>query len=832
MTLVEAPLGYGKTTLITSWVETLRRKGTPIEYLSLDGTIGDQLQVLRKHLLALGIQVDDRDLSRDRIDTVCLVLDDFHEVDQNCRNFVQSLLRIAPIGLHLVVGSREPPGFPLTKLRMAEQVTDFTREDLRFTRDEARALFHEDLPADQLDAYLDHSEGWVAALQLLRQHDTDEEVPPDFDQVNKFADYLNEQYFERLDPVQQDLLLRTAIVERVDGDLANLLTERTDGWAQLGDLALANALIFEEETGSGTEYRYHQLLRDFLRTRQKLLGKTKLDHLHQQASKWFNDKGALFEAMHHACLAGNEALAEDLLIRSGGVLYGMLQGAGRLAPCLALLPTGRIYTAPRLMITQAYLLFKDGRLGDASDLLAEVRTKLSTGDVSLERELILIEAHARVYADTSLSPRQLDALEHAIAATPASDPLTRGMLCNFMCMFQIEIGNFGEARDFGDRAMSYYTDIDAAHLQFFMHLHLSAIDLETTTLAAARAGRDKALETLHDQFSYDTSLRAIADIYSGEAAFEAGQTHGLAKKLKTALDRVDRAEGWNMLYLAGYETCLSLLLEDGDLDGAVEICEQGGHLVNRRGMRLFSNQLTAFQLELAIRAGASQEAERLAQEVTDLLADADPASRLRWRGQTRSELALARYEMEAGAYDEAAVRIDNVVKNCRAIGAVRMCLRARMLHFLLTARQDHARASEQSLTAYLSEAARHGSFGAVVRDAGEFRKAALWVVTENGLGRFGTHQIQFLADCLWHTSEAKHTMSANIMSELLTDKELGVLTELTKGSANKVIARALEVTEPTVKFHLQNIYRKLGVNSRKLAIEIAKRCGVRAEEAA
>ena len=831
MTLVEAPLGYGKTTLIASWVETLGQKGTPIEYLSLDGTIGDQVQVARRRLLALGIQVDERDLSRDRVDSVCLVLDDFHEADQNCRDFVQSLLRIAPIGLHLIVGSREPPGFPLTKLRMAGQVTDFTREDLRFTREEARALFHEDLPDDQLDAYLNHSEGWVAALHLLRQHDTDEGVPPDFDQVTKFADYLNEQYFERLDPVQQDLLLRTAIVERVDGDLANLLTERTDGWTQLGDLASANALIFEEETGSGTEYRYHQLLRDFLRTRQRLLGKAELDHLHLQASKWFGDKGALFEAMHHACLAGDTALAEDLLIQSGGVLYGMLQGAGRLAPCLALLPAGRIFSSPRLMIAQAYLLFKDGRLRDAYDLLAEVRTKLSAGDVSLERELILIEAHARGYADTSLTPRQLKALEHAIAATPASDPLTRGMLCNFMCMFQIELGNFGEARDYGDRAMSYYTDIDAAHLQFFMHLHLSAIDLETTTLAVARVGRDKALETLHDQFSYDTSLRAIAEIYSGEAAFEEGQTHGLAKKLKTALDRVDRAEGWNMLYLAGYETCLSLLLEDGDLDGAVEICEQGGHLVDRRDMRLFSNQLTALQLELAIRAEASQEAERLAQKVTDLLADADPASCFRWRGRTRSELALARFEMEAGACDEAAVRIDNVVKSCCEIGAVRMSLRARMLHFLLTARRGDARASEQSLIAYLSEAAKHGSFGAVLRDAGEFRRAALQVVTASGLGRFGTHHVQHLAECLWHASEAKHAMSASIMSELLTEKELRVLTELTKGSANKVIARSLEVTEPTVKFHLQNIYRKLGVNSRKLAIEIARRHGAQAEEA-
>jgi len=160
VTLVEAPLGYGKTTLIMSWVEALQSEGIPVAYQSLEGATGDQVQILRRHLASLRFREDEAENTCGKEKQTCLVLDDFHEADHACRFFVQSLLSASPSFLHLIVGSREPPGFPLTKLRMAEQVTDFTRDDLRFTREEARVLFEVDLPAEQLDAYLHRSEGW------------------------------------------------------------------------------------------------------------------------------------------------------------------------------------------------------------------------------------------------------------------------------------------------------------------------------------------------------------------------------------------------------------------------------------------------------------------------------------------------------------------------------------------------------------------------------------------------------------------------------------------------------------------------------------------------
>ncbi len=289
-------------------------------------------------------------------------------------------------------------------------------------------------------------------------------------------------------------------------------------------------------------------------------------------------------------------------------------------------------------------------------------------------------------------------------------------------------------------------------------------------------------------------------------------------------------EGWNMLYLAGYETCLSLLIEDERFEAAVELCDHAGKMVTRRGMTQFSNQLLAMQLDLAVRAGARSEARRLAGELDRLLTGLKSNESLRWRGRVRAELAMARYETEHNAEKAALARISRMVRFCASHGLSRLMLRVLVRKFCLEARLENAAACRETLMNYLAHARNHGSFGAVLRERAAFREAALWLVMSEGLGSFDPTDIRVLASSLWHASGQTSARSGNVLAGLLTDREIGGLDELAKGHANKVIARTLEVTEPTVKFDIQNNYRKLGVNSRKLAIEIATQYGGKSTE--
>ena len=326
-------------------------------------------------------------------------------------------------------------------------------------------------------------------------------------------------------------------------------------------------------------------------------------------------------------------------------------------------------------------------------------------------------------------------------------------------------------------------------------------------------------------FSFDPSLRAIADIYICEIDLERGETDDLTHKLPHALARIDRHEGWNMLYLAGYETCLNLLVADGAFEDAAELLENAETMVARRGLKLFSNQLRVMELDLAIRAGAASEAGRLAGKVRDLLTSRQPDRSLRWRGRIRAELALARHEASTLQQGAALARLERLCIDCQEQGQKRMRLRALARKFILEAEMASADAATTSLKTFLTESCQSGAFGAVLREKAAFAEAARWIVTENGLGRFEPSQIRLLAEILWRVS-GRVAGRANILAELLTAKEFEVLNELARGDANKVIARSLQITESTVKFHLQNVYGKIGVNSRKLAMEIANQNGL------
>ncbi|WP_419909010.1 LuxR C-terminal-related transcriptional regulator [Hoeflea sp.] len=852
LTLVEAPLGYGKTTLMQSWCTYLSAEGYQVESISLDGLKADSATLVYRAVAKLAdfetageangqsgagdhsepydSQILAATLTAVRKNSF-LVLDDFHEASDTCARLVQSLLRQAPQCLRLIIGSREPAGIPLTKLRMADQVTDFSLSDLKFSAEEAAELFEGELPAEILSAYVDRAEGWIAALQLLRQAkgpDTSgfHGAADDFDQLSAFADYLNEQYFTQLEDTARDLLLHTAHVSPINGDLADRLTGRKDSWSILVKLAQSHALIFEDSRTAGGSFRFHQLLRDFLQRKQLQLGSARVCELHEIAGEWFLDHGDLRSAIRHACEAGAPQRAVDMLLSKGCVQYGFLEGAARLSPCLNQIPSNLIYSNPRLLVARAYLFLKSGRIRDAAELLTDLRRDSDQQDKVLDWELMLVEAHLRIYEDTPISRRQLDAVEHTIASIPSTDPLMRGLMSNFLCMFLIEQGEFAKAKQVGEAAMAFYRDIGAEHLQFFMHVHLSVIDLEQGRFDRAYERRRKAIAICQNQFSFDPSLRAIADVYHSEIAYECGDIHGLTPRLLQALSLIDKNEGWNMLYLSGYETCLMLTFQNAGYGESVELLENAWNMVARRGSVLFSNQLRSLELDLATRAGQETQARKLAEDVDRLRTASGSRRPLRWRGIIRAELALARYEARFRDPMSARSRLESASAVCGEFGLVRLHLRVLVRQAILEVQLGCAERAEQFLKTFLAKGMDLPAIGAAMSEGEAFSHAANAIISQRGLGSFEEAEIKHLAQCLWRISGHDNGDQASILTELLTPKEFDVLKQLAVGQANKVIARELDISEPTVKFHLQNIYRKIGVNSRKVAMEIARQHGV------
>ena len=252
-------------------------------------------------------------------------------------------------------------------------------------------------------------------------------------------------------------------------------------------------------------------------------------------------------------------------------------------------------------------------------------------------------------------------------------------------------------------------------------------------------------------------------------------------------------------------------------------------MIARRGAYRFSNQLKMLELDMAVRAGAEREAARLAPIVQRLLDENRPVERLRWRGRILAEMALARYEAAGGGFTAALGRLDRVEALCGDHGFRRHLLRVRVRKMILAVQFERRDLARDMLKSALALAAPERARGAMIRERDHFPGAARWVLHSCGLADFTDDEIALLADCLWRMSAASQAGGPDILSALLTEQEHRVLGELARGDSNKMIARTLDITEPTVKFHLQNVYRKIGVNSRKLAREIALRHGLFAD---
>ncbi|MBK8431143.1 MAG: hypothetical protein IPL28_07545 [Chloroflexi bacterium] len=337
LTLVSAPPGFGKTSLLASWLA-----GRASAWLSLDEEDNDPTRFLA-YLLAALQQIDGRwgataapllasasptallslllnDLSQYPTAGV-LVLDDYHVITaESIHTALTFWVDHLPPHLHLILTSRADPPLPLARWRVRRHLNEIRTADLRFTAEETAQFWREHMgepiPSPALATLAERTEGWVASLHLaalsLRGRSASEaaEFVRSFTGSHAFiVDYLVEEVLHQQAPADQEFLLHTAVLDQLNGDLVNALLGRTDGHAVLERLYKANLFLIPLDQ-ERRWYRYHHLFREALLGR--LPAPTRAN-LHRRAGQWLARHGRLRQAIPHALATGDEAQAAEYL---------------------------------------------------------------------------------------------------------------------------------------------------------------------------------------------------------------------------------------------------------------------------------------------------------------------------------------------------------------------------------------------------------------------------------------------------------------------------------------------------------------------------------------
>ena len=354
LTLVSAPAGYGKTTLVTEWIAALQAGAagsqTAVAWLSLEEADNhpDRFFV---YLVAALRQTDDAFCTElfatlqagyvpapDALVTALvnemlawniphvLVLDDFHHVqDVAILEALTALLHHLPSSIHLVLVTREDPPLPLARLRLHGQLTEIRAADLRFSEHEAASLLREglrlDLSAEDVAHLTERTEGWAAGLHLAGISLQGHENPGAFVQTlsvsQRFVlDYLTEEILKTRPPDVQEFLLETSILPRLNASLCDAVTGRTDSAGRLDQLLAANLFIIPLDD-EGHWYRYHHLFAEFLQHKLRREQPELAPELHRRASRWYEQRDMPAPAIEHALAAGDDARVVALLEHNG-----------------------------------------------------------------------------------------------------------------------------------------------------------------------------------------------------------------------------------------------------------------------------------------------------------------------------------------------------------------------------------------------------------------------------------------------------------------------------------------------------------------------------------
>lgn len=845
--LVVAPAGFGKTTLMAQWQAQLRAEGAHVAWLSLDEDDKDPLQILSYMILALtasGIDLgalknaSERGILEGAVrptmvelleriaeveDSVVLVLDDYHRVTSpDVDRLLMELVNSMPDNFTIILNSRSKPTFDLPRLLAMGWASEFDASALRLSKEELDTAVDQKLTTAERDILFQRTEGWFIAVQLarlmMREGESIEACLTKFKgDDGHIANYLAQQVLGSLPDDLQRFLTEMSILDAFDASLADAVTGRQDSLAVLRELEPLQALLSPIQDQPGW-YRYHQLFAECLQDILRRRSGAGIAQLHLRASIWFESRGNVVAAARHASEALDYDRCARLIQEAGGWELILFGGIGYLRNLLRFVPDQVLQRYPRLQVAKAYLSAKDGDLATARALfnLARANALEVTAGSALARDLLNIGALLHIYEDRHLRPADLDAMNSRISRLPPGDPLTAAILdCEYI-LANISLGRFEEAERRANDAVLLMQEAQSVLGLNYCYLHAGMAALYQGNLRSAESLFELSMRMAAGNFDSDPCLKALSALHYYTLMHWRGKIAPDDHDMITAdIDYVEAYDGWFELYANG------LLVEASMLESPSDAVARAYRIAGAGGLDRLRELADIHQL----RDAPDHEAQGLAARIlAKSPKDGWRHDPFRWRPFVEGRTALARHFAStdrARGLQFAAEAIDCA----RAVGAIpfqidALVVQAELLH-LAGDRQAALVAIEEAL-ALAAPGPICGPFDrspnigptlrAYVKTAGASeREKSLSAFAGALLARSVEFQRQALQD-------------PNILA--LSQREHEVLGGLLRQQSNKQIARTLGVSEHTVKFHLKNLFFKLGVERRGEAIAKARGMGL------
>jgi LuxR family transcriptional regulator, maltose regulon positive regulatory protein len=866
LTLISAPAGFGKTTLLVEWLKGRADGDQSVAWISLDEGDNDPVRFLSYLVASLGRIVGEgfgegvlaalrspepprmeavlgafvNDLA-DLPGEVAVILDDYHVIDsESVHRIVSFLLERLPEGAHLVISGRVDPPLPLARLRARGQMTELHAADLRFTPEEAAAFLGDamglDLSAGDVAALERVTEGWIAALQLAALSMRERKDVSGF--IHSFSgshrdvfDFLAEEVLQRQAEQVQTFLLETSILDSLSGPLCDALTGCHDGQRTLERLERENLLVVPLDDDR-VWYRYHHLFADFLRSRLGRESPERAGELHLRASDWYEENALVAEAVDHALSAGDHERAARLI--ESGIGQTWYRGeVMTLLGWLRRLPKEAMLSRPLLLVWYAAALILVGRFDGVESLLREAEGAVGAfgegqGEESqrcadeADPQHVLATAAAVRSLHARLQGNPQGAIEHArraLALLPADNlnPRPFAALClaeAYRAADDPEAANatFAETAKLGQAAGHDY--IALTTMGSLAHLQMSQ-----GRLREAEGSLRQALEFAVERGAELLPAVGRVRIGMGELLYEWDDLEASERELTLGTGLVERAG--ELEILARGQVALSRVKwAQDDAEGALKLAHEAERLARESGTPQAIADAALWKARLHLMGNELRAA------ASDLERASDVGDVPRYTRESE-RVSLARLLIAREDHDEALQLLDSLREMTGAADRRGSVIEILTLQALALRAKDRKSRAIDVMGQALALAEPEG----YVRTFVDEGPAMLILLSEtlearqrgrlDPANKVSAHYLRKLLAALERDASGAALPAAGL-PEALSERELEVLQLIAAGKTNRRIATELYVSVGTVKTHLNNLYRKLDAHSRTQALARAR----------
>ncbi len=850
LTLLIAPTGFGKSTLVSQWIASRKSRAA---WVTLDENDNDPSRFWTYVVSAL--RTVDSSIGRTTLSALMasqppshqtlltplindligykgscvLVLEDYHAITSGAINDgLAFLIQHLPPALHLVLITRGQPDLPLGILRARDELLEINTPDLRFSQQEAgaflRGALKTEFPPEVVEQLVQKTEGWPAGLRLVSLSLKDKKEAVEVEQLagsfsgsdRLVADYLIREVFESQPEDRQTFFLKTCFFRRLTGPLCDAITGTSDGAALLEQLERDNLFVMRlEHAGEPPWYRYNPLFAGSIQyLARRRMDETAITQLFERASRWYEAQGIYDEAIETALSAGLFERALTLIQK-----YIEIHELGELLTLsrwLEHIPAGQMLNQPAICLTYAQvILYSMDRFAAATaaridPLLraAETAWRAQENHPGLGRVLSFRANVALWQGDFA---KASEYAHRSLEELPESDILYRGTSLLMISHEALNAGRISEAQDIALEARALLGAAQniygvLATLQVLGECFFWQGELEQTV----QLNRQILDEAVGEPSMLDD--QGVASLNLARIAYEQNDLDQAYQYASRAMDLSQR-RGNDMLQTQAVICLASILVAQNDSTRADGMLKSLAARVQNPGLM---HDIQEAQARLSMRGGGAVSLEGWRAAAANGRQNLAPVQ------LERQAFTLARLQIEQGLPSEALKTLEPWAADAAGNGRLRSQVESLCLQALAYQAESNPRQAAVVMTQALSLGYARG-FRRLFLDEGPAMAALLQSIVpalaDRGLSLYATALLQ--AFSLDSPSQRLKTGSF-VLVEPLSRQEQRVLRLLVAGLSNAEIARELVVSSNTVKTQVKSIYRKLNISSREEARQVAR----------